>query len=143
MFWTDLFKIRKKHIFSIFSSAIVTTNSSSPHQIEIPAIRSLARGIGHEKKWLSMASDDKELQSVAWLAFCAVELSYCGFCPRLTWMKLQVGYEFLQFASQDQFGAILGLGAIVDQQKVRMPIVQHGQLGSERNEKVIATIATG
>lgn len=52
-------------------------------------------------------------------------------CGQLTWMQFQIRYEFLQLATQYQFGTVFGLCAIVDEQEVRMAIVQHGQFRSE------------
>lgn len=52
-------------------------------------------------------------------------------CGQLTWMQFQIRYEFLQLATQYQFGTVFGLCAIVDEQEIRMAIVQHGQFRSE------------
>jgi len=46
-------------------------------------------------------------------------------------MQLQIGYEFFQLSSQNQFSSIFGLCAIVDQQEIRMPIVEYSQFRSE------------
>lgn len=61
----------------------------------------------------------------------------CVFDLQLTWMQFQIRYEFLQLATQYQFGTVFGLCAIVDEQEICMAIVQHGQFRSEnkREEK--------
>lgn len=46
-------------------------------------------------------------------------------------MQFQIRNEFLQLATQYQFGTVFGLCAIVDEQEIRMAIVQHGQFRSE------------
>lgn len=60
--------------------------------------------------------------SISKMLDCNCHVITCWFTP-LTWMQLQTRNVLFQLSSQYQFSTVFPLCAIIDQQKVCMPIV--------------------